>query len=144
MGYPEAADERRIVMAQDQSHPIDALEPVAGLSDFKEMGEGARKVHTDPSVMDYLIRLVRATRQRDDLVLGASPRASLGLHHVARALAYIQGSTFVRPDHIKRAAPAVLRHRLILTPQARLSATLPDQIIDALLEEVKVPIFVDS
>ena len=144
MGYPEKDQEIRIVEAQQQNHPLDQLEPVATQEDFDAMRHAVGEIHTDTSVMEYIVRLARATRKRDDLLLGASPRASLGLHHLSRALAYIAGSRFVLPDHVKRAAAAVLRHRLMLTPQSRLSGTEPDQVVAAILDEVKVPIFVDS
>lgn len=141
MGYPDAEDELAIVQAQAHHHPIDALGAVAGIDDFNAMREGASLTHIDPAVGEYIVRLVRATRQRDDLLLGASPRASIGLHRLARALAYVQESEYVLPDHVKLAAPAVLRHRLMLTPQARLAGVKPDQVIESLLDRIEVPIY---
>jgi MoxR-like ATPase len=120
MGYPTFEQEREIVVAQSRSHPLDDLRP---------------------PVLDYILRLVRATREREEVSLGASPRASLALHRVSRALALIEGEPFIRPDHVKRAAPPVLRHRLILNPQARLAGTEPDEVIRSILEAVEVPIY---
>jgi len=144
MGYPEFSEEVKIIEAQAKSHPLQALEPLAGLADFEALREAATAVHTDPSILDYIVRLVRASREREDVALGASPRASLGLHHLARALAFIRGSSYVRPDHVKQAAPAVLRHRLMLAPEARLAGMEPDQIIESLLERIEVPLYVGS
>jgi MoxR-like ATPase len=144
MGYPDFEEERRIVEAQAHARPLESLEPVAGYEDLVGMREAVDAVHTDGSVLDYIVRLARASRDREDVILGASPRASLGLHHLARALAFVQGSKYVRPDHVKRAAPAILRHRLLLTPQARLAGTEPDQIIDSILEGVEVPLYVGA
>ncbi|HOE96806.1 MAG TPA: MoxR family ATPase [Candidatus Sumerlaeota bacterium] len=141
MGYPGYEDEVRIVMDQAAGHPLDELKPVAGARDFAELAAAVQQVHTDDSVLGYLVRLARATRERDDLLLGASPRASLALHHMARTLAAIRGERFLRPDHVKAVAPAVLRHRLILTPQARLAGVAPDDIIEELLAEVEAPIY---
>lgn len=140
MGYPAHQDELNIVAAQERTHPLAALQPVASLHDFAAMCEGVRGVHTAPAVLEYLVLLVRSTRVRDDLMLGASPRASLALHHLARAVAFVRGANFVLPDHVKAAAPAVLRHRLILTPQARLANTRPDTIIQSILEDIPAPI----
>ena len=144
MGYPSFEEEVRIVEAQARARPLDALEPLASGVDFEAMRAAVARVHTDPSVLDYLVRLTRATRSREEVMLGASPRASLGLHHMARALAYIGGSAYVLPDHVKRAAPAVLRHRLMLTPQARLAGLDHDQVIESILCSVDVPIYVRS
>jgi MoxR-like ATPase len=142
MGYPDREQEVAIVRAQANARPIDQVRPVAGEADVQAMRQAAARVHTDASVYDYIVRLVRATRQRPDLLLGASPRASLGLHHLSRALAFVQGLEFVQPDHVKQVAPAVLRHRLQLTPQARLAGVKPDQVIQELLESVEAPIYV--
>ncbi|MEN6626842.1 MAG: MoxR family ATPase [Candidatus Sumerlaeia bacterium] len=141
MGYPEAEDELAIVLAQAQGHPIDKLASIAGLSDFQQMREASMRLHIDPTVGEYIVRLVRATREREELLLGASPRASIGLHRLARALAYVEESEYVLPDHVKLAAPAVLRHRLMLTPQARLAGLKTDQVIETLLDRVEVPIY---
>ena len=141
LGYPAHQDEMGIVMAQLQSHPIDALQPLASMGDYQALCDGVNHVHTSAAVLEYLVLLVRSTRVRDDLTLGASPRASLALHHLARALAFVNGSRFVLPDHVKAAAPAVLRHRLILTPQARLAGTRPDTIIQSILEDIPAPIY---
>ncbi len=141
MGYPEADDELEIVQAQALGHPLDALKAVAGLDEFNAMRQDAMRTHIDPAVGEYIVRLVRATREREDLLLGASPRASIGLHRLARALACVQDSEYVLPDHVKQAAPAVLRHRLMLTPQARLAGVKPDRVIESLLERVEVPIY---
>jgi MoxR-like ATPase len=140
MGYPEFVDEMRIVEAQVKAHPLESLAPLATLEDLNHMRARATALHTDPSVMDYLVRMVRATRQREDVLLGASPRASLGLHRMARALASIHGAGFVRPDHVKQAAPAVMRHRIILTPQARLAGMTTDQVIEAILNNTEAPL----
>jgi MoxR-like ATPase len=141
MGYPEMAEEIAIVKMQAEGHPIEQLNPVAGEEDVQLLRQAVRRVHTDPSIFEYIVRLVRATRERPDLLLGASPRASLGLHHLSRALALVQGVAHVQPDHVKLAAPAVLRHRLLLTPQARLAGVQPDGVIMELLDQVDAPIY---
>jgi MoxR-like ATPase len=142
IGYPEHGDEVRIVAAQSKRRPIDDFQPIASREDLKAMREAVRAIHTDDSILDYLVRLARATREREDLLLGASPRASLGLHHLARAIAYLRGEGYVRPDHVQAAAPAVLRHRLIPTPQARLGGIDSDQIVESLLAAVEAPLYV--
>jgi MoxR-like ATPase len=140
MGYPDLEEEVRVVEAQSKGHPITSVEPILEAEGLLAMREQAMNIHVDPSVTDYMVRVVRATRTRIDVALGVSPRASIGLHHLARALAYIEGEAFVRPDHVKRVAPSVLRHRMVLTPQARLAGANPIAIIDEILDAVEVPI----
>lgn len=141
MGYPTLEEETAIVAAQSKTHPIDELESVVSAEALMSFRSAAAAIHVDPSVLDYIVRITRATRGRVEVALGVSPRASIGLHHIARALAFIEGEGFVRPDHVKRAAPAVLRHRLILTPQARLGGTEPDDVIAAILDTIEAPIY---
>ena len=144
MGYPSLAEEISIVQAQSESHPIDQIKPIASGQDLLRMRAGAGAIHADPSILDYIVRIVRATRERDDVALGVSPRASIGLHHLSRALAYIESESFVRPDHVKRVVPAALRHRLTLTPQARLGGADPDDVIEEILNRTEVPIYVGA
>ncbi len=140
MGYPDLDEEVRVVEAQSKGHPIGSVEPILEVEGLLAMREQAMNIHVDSSVTDYMVRVVRATRSRIDVALGVSPRASIGLHHLARALAYVEGEAFVKPDHVKRVAPSVLRHRMVLTPQARLAGANPIAIIDEILDTVEVPI----
>lgn len=140
MGYPDFYEELAIVRAQEQGHPLDGLKAVAKAEDLQGAQKALRRVHTDPAVLEYIVQLVRATREHEQIVLGASPRAALGLHHLARALAWMRGATYIRPDDVQRAAVPVLRHRLVLTPQARLAGQAPEQILSGVLREIPAPI----
>ncbi len=141
MGYPSLEEEIAVVEAQSKSHPLESIGPILSVEGLVRLREEATAIHVAPSVLDYMVRIVRATRQRQEAALGASPRASLALHRLSRALALMNGENFVRPDHVKRAAPAVLRHRLILNPQARLSGLKSDDVIAKILESVEAPIY---
>ncbi|OQA31477.1 MAG: hypothetical protein BWY57_02337 [Betaproteobacteria bacterium ADurb.Bin341] len=88
---------------------------------------------------DYLLRVVRATRQHAGLTLGASPRASLGLSHAAQALAAMQGRDYVLPDDIKRLAVPTLAHRVMLATEARLHGRTETDIIEEILGQTPVP-----
>ncbi|MCX7717627.1 MAG: AAA family ATPase, partial [Candidatus Sumerlaeaceae bacterium] len=102
VGYPEPQDEADIVRSQLQAQPIEALEPVATVDEVVALQQEVRRVHVDETVLEYVVRLVTATRRHGDLLLGASPRASLGLTVAAQALAFLGDSSYVSPDHIKR------------------------------------------
>lgn len=141
MGYPGLEEEKAVVMAQSKGHPIDQVQPILDAEGLLAMRAAVGEVHVDDSIIDYMVRLARASRVRTDLLLGVSPRASIGLHHLARAMAFINGDKFVTPDHVKRIAPAVMRHRLILTPQAKLGGAMPLRIVEEILEKTEVPIY---
>ena len=116
------------------------LAPVLSPDDLRLLSAAAMRVHVAAAVRDYLVAVVRATRGRADLALGASPRATLALFRGARALACIRGQSFVRPDDIKRLF-AVLGHRVIPSIEARLRA----QDVTALLAQIaSVPVPVEG
>jgi len=139
MGYPQPEEEIEVLDRQVKRHPIYSVEPVVTREEVLRMQEQVKEVHLDPSVKEYLVALVTATRQHPMLSLGASPRASLGLMRTGQARAAVCGRDFVLPDDVKAMAPAVLCHRLLLKPEARVRQTEPEQIVSELLDRVPVP-----
>lgn len=97
------------------------------------------QVVVEPAVVEYIAKLVRRTRENVNLVLGASPRASIYLLLGAKAVAALEGRNYVIPDDVKRLAAPVLRHRLILRPEAEIEGITPDRIVEATVAEVEVP-----
>jgi MoxR-like ATPase len=140
MGYPTEAEEEAMLLRFEQANPLDHLTPVAGVDDLQRMAQAAERVHVEPVVRRYLVRIVRATREHPALELGASPRASLALFRAARALALIQGRPYLLPDDIKRLAPSVLPHRLILSSQTRLRGRDAAGVVAEVLETVPAPV----
>jgi len=96
-------------------------------------------VRVEPALYQYIVSVIRRTRDWPALSLGASPRAAIGLFFVARAHAGMEGRDFLIPDDIKAAAPAVLRHRLMLKPEADLEGLTADNVIAEILSAVEVP-----
>jgi len=139
LGYPLAKDELDILDKQQFLHPIDDLKSVFSVKDVFETQQGLKSVHIAPPVKRYIVELVQRTREHEDVYLGASPRGSLGLFRAGQALAAIQGRDYVTPDDIKYLADPILGHRLILAPGARLQNKNENNILDELLENVKVP-----
>ena len=139
LGYPGFAEEMSIIQQQEQQHPIDFLEAVATPDQVVELQTAAKSVYVDQLVREYIVSLVEATRAHQDVALGASPRASLGLFRAGRALALVQDRDFVLPDDIKALAPAVMVHRLILAPGARMRGVDGRGVVEELLESVEVP-----
>ncbi|WP_083520679.1 AAA family ATPase [Alicyclobacillus kakegawensis] len=139
MGYPSLADEMAILDRQQKQNPIDQLEPIAGPDDVLEWRRQRADVYVETALREYLVRIVQATRAHDSVYLGASPRASLALFKAAQALALLSGRTFVVPDDIRYLAPYVLEHRILLTPDARLSGVQAQPLILDLVDSVPVP-----
>jgi MoxR-like ATPase len=139
LGYPSFTEELSVIEQQEQTHPIDKLKPVASAEDVISLQNAAKNVYVDGAVREYIVGLIEATRTHEDVFLGASPRASLGMFRVVRAMALIQDRDYVIPDDVKDLAYAVLAHRMILAPSARMRGLQTRQVIDGLLEAVPVP-----
>jgi MoxR-like ATPase len=118
LGYPSLQDEKEMCEHFQLGHPIESLKPVTTPEQIIKCQEKVRDVRVDSGVCDYILSLVRATRQHPALLLGASPRGSLGLFRLAQAFAAIEGSDSVSIAHVKKLAEAALAHRLILKPGA--------------------------
>ena len=139
LGYPALEQEMEMLFGQQHRHPLDDLEPVAGEEELKQVQQQVRSVRVEPSVARYLTEIVRHSRQHGDLALGVSPRGSLALFRTAQARALLSGRDYVRPDDLQRLARPVLRHRVMLRPQARYAGRSAAQVIDELLSDVPVP-----
>lgn len=147
VGYPDADDERTILQASLQPSPM-ALESVGSAADVLAAREAVRSVHVDPSLVQYVSDVVRATRNVGGagleelgplLELGASPRAGVDLLGAARALAHVRGRAYVVPDDVKELAPDVLAHRLVLTYEAPAAGVGPLDVIRRVLDSVPLP-----
>ncbi len=140
MGYPSAEQEVVVLDRQVKEHPIHSVKAVVAREDVLRMQQQVKDVHIDPSLKQYLVELVSATRSHPMLALGASPRASLGLMRTGQARAALHGREFVLPDDIKTLAPAVLCHRLILKPEARVRQADATQLVADIVDTVPVPV----
>nr|WP_168734729.1 MoxR family ATPase [Deinococcus sp. KSM4-11] len=140
VGYPTPEEEVKMLARLRTEHPITTLEAVATPDDLLGAQGQVRAVHVAEDLQWYLSSLCARTRRHPMVVLGAGPRASLALQGVAQALAWLDGRTFVIPDDIQLAAPAVLAHRLTLKIEARLQGTPPESIVTEVLRAVPVPV----
>ena len=115
MGYPAIADEKDILRRQTTGEPVERLEPVMTSSDVVEMQAAARRVRVDDALADYLLRIVKTTREADILDLGVSPRGSLALYHAAQAVAFLDGRDYCIADDVKSVVVPVLAHRVVVS-----------------------------
>lgn len=139
MGYPEEADEIRILEEQALAQPLAHVKPVITRAQLLQMQQEAARVYIHPTVYRYIVELSRATRDSGALSLGLSPRASLATASMARAAAYLEGRDFVLPDDVYRIFKDVAHHRLRLSPQAQMERKSVDQVLDEILASVRKP-----
>lgn len=142
LGYPAREYEKEILSRQQIENPIDRLAQVGTLEQMLEAQRVVREVHLDDTIRDYVVDIVRSTRESSLVHLGSSPRGSLYLMHAAQAMAAMNGKDFVRPDDVKACAPFVLGHRLIVRGEVRARGTGGPDVVRQLLETVPVPIAV--
>jgi len=141
MGYPGRDDERRVLASHREGEPVQELEPVIECEQVIALQEGVRSVAVEESVSDYLLDIVEHTRRNEELRVGVSTRGALSLYRAAQALALIEGRAFVVPDDVKRLAPLVLSHRVILKGFLRSGQRdAAETIIRRIVEQTRVPI----
>jgi len=140
LGYPSQQDEVFILDRQQQEHPLQHVNQVTEPEQIVEAQQAVRAVFVHDSVRHYIVSLVNATRRHPHVQLGASPRGSLNLMHAAQAYAVLQGRDYVLPDDVKAVAVAVLSHRLILKPEARVRGVSAEQVVSEVLQQVAVPL----
>jgi MoxR-like ATPase len=144
MHYPDALGEAALVREVTRSARADLLDshPPRTLLNPRDVGvlqRIASELPLDDQVLDYAVRLARATRDWPGLALGAGPRASIALVRVARARALLRGGEFVLPDDVKQSGLAVLRHRVRLSPALDIDGASVDQVLRQLLDQVAAP-----
>lgn len=142
--YPDQAAEKQMLLNRQAGFAakrldISRLKPVATVADILEARQAVKEVKVSEAIVDYLLALVRVSRQYPDLTLGASPRAAGAWLQTSQALAWFTGRDFVTPDDVKAVASPLLRHRLILKPEAMLDGLQIDAVIASVINQVPVP-----
>ncbi|NQV05896.1 MoxR family ATPase, partial [bacterium] len=139
MGYPSRAKELEILETHGITSSYDDLTAVVSAEDVKRMVEIARRIYVSDPVREYIVDAVEATREDPDLLLGASPRATLFLQRGARTHAAVAGRHYVTPDDVKVILRPILTHRLILRPEAQMRGASLDDIVEGIAAGVPVP-----
>jgi MoxR-like ATPase len=140
LGYPSIEEEEKMLQRLQRGHPIDDIAPVVQAADIVASQEAVREIHVDDKVRRYILELVTASRENEEVLLGGSPRASLALFRTAQALAAIAGRNFVLPDDVKKMVVPVLAHRLILRPEARIRKITPAMVLSRIMADVSAPV----
>jgi MoxR-like ATPase len=143
MGYPSLEDEKEILRSGITYQSADELQAVVSADEILHAQEVVETVRVDEDLLDYLMRIVRGTREHGYMEVGVSPRGSIALYRSAQALAFVRGRDFCTPDDIKELAVPVLSHRLVISPRysSPLSPTEEaEALIREVLEQVEVPL----
>jgi MoxR-like ATPase len=139
LGYVSPEVEVSIISAQEQRHPLEQISPCVTTQEVLYLKQCVKNVRVSPELKRYVVDIVAATRGAPAVQLGAGPRASLALTHLAQALALIDGDEFVTPEHIREMAVPVLAHRLVLDPQAKFAGVTTPSVVENILEAARVP-----
>lgn len=143
VSYPERNEEKDILIraqrGESSSHLMKELQPVLDQESVLCWSRKVTDVVVEDTVLEYILNIVRATRHDHNLVVGGSPRASLALLNCGKALAALHGRSFLTPDEVKRVSFPVLRHRVILKPEAEIEGLTPDDVIRLILDGIEVP-----
>lgn len=140
VGYPERADELEVLATHRDGEPVDRLAPVLTCEQILQLQQQVRQVTVDPSIAEYLLDVVHATRDCDELHVGVSTRGALALYRAAQALAMVEGRDYVVPDDVKQLAVPVLAHRTITRGYLQGGQReAVETLIERLVDEVPVP-----
>ena len=131
MGYPAPAEEAELLRRKQSGNPLDQVEQVADAQTLEEMRKATDTVFLSPAVIEYIISLIGATRSHPLITQGASPRATLAVAAMARAVAFFQGRTYVIPEDVQLIFRDTVEHRLILSPRVE-GEGLPHPILSVL------------
>lgn len=140
LGYPGRDDEMRVLTEQRVAHPLESVHSVISLDQLLDIQKSVREMFVHEAVREYMVDVVRATRESNQLVMGSSPRGSLYLMRGAQAMAALNGNDYVRPDDVKAVAPAILAHRVIPRAEVKVRGASTEQVIERILDAVPAPI----
>ncbi|MBU5593832.1 MoxR family ATPase [Amphibacillus sp. MSJ-3] len=139
MGYPTEIEEIEMLDITSGIHPIETITAIIERDDLIDMQKEVRDVYVDPIIQQYIVKIVRQTREHPDIQLGGSPRSAIGLMGASKAYAYIMGRDYCIPDDVIYLAPFVLNHRMLLTREANYEGKSVDRLIQDILNQVEVP-----
>ena len=139
MGYPSMEEEVRLIKERQGTDPMELVEEIVTKEDVILMQEQVREVYVDDRILEYISQIVNATRNHELVTLGVSPRGTLALMDMSRAMAYMSGRNYVLPEDVKNVAEAVLAHRMLVNGKARMSHVDSSEIVREILDKTEAP-----
>ena len=139
IGYPDPKDERELVLNRQKGNPLDQVQQVVTRRELLALQEQADAVYIKPEVVDYMVALVGATRSDPMILRGASPRATLSMASMAKAVAMLKGRDYVTPEDVQTVFIDTVSHRLLLAPEAEARDISAEQLLQAILRQTAAP-----
>ena len=139
LGYPDPSDEVTMVLNRQEGNPLLALRSILSREELVLLQDTVEKTFISDTVVSYIVRLIGATREDGEITRGASPRATLAVAAMAKAIAQLRGRDYVIPSDVREVFPQCVEHRLILTPRAQTQGVAPGQVLQRILETVPTP-----
>jgi MoxR-like ATPase len=140
MGYLSVDEEVKVISGQKVKHPIETIGPVMDLEKVLSLQEEVKNIEISNNVLEYIVQLVSTTRKKkEEIKLGASPRASIALMKASCAWALLEDRDYVIPDDVVKLAPWILKHRIILQPKVSITGKIPEDTISELLRVIPIP-----
>lgn len=140
--YPSLEEETAILQQHHQqktNEQLDEIKPVLSAAQIEFYRNQVRNLHVEPKLLEFVARIIHETRNNKSLYLGGSPRASLAIVQAAKAIAAINGRDFVTPDDLIYVTPAVLRHRIMLSPDKEMEGGTPDEVVHQIIQKLEIP-----
>lgn len=140
IGYPQESDEVKIIYDRKKENPLDSVRAVVSASELLDVQQLVANMHVDEDICEYIVSLVQATRSNKNIILAASPRASIALIKAASANALIDGRNYVTPSDVAQMYKYVVGHRIVLSAEARLDKLTNYEILDDILKSIRMPV----
>lgn len=139
LGYPQPADERDMVLNRQAGNPLDQVSQIMTKKELISLQQQVDQVYLSESVVEYIVSLIGATRADSRLLRGASPRATLSMASMAKAVAMLKGRDYVTPDDVQTVFPETIAHRLLLSAESEAKGISPEQVLTELLRKTVPP-----
>ena len=140
LGYPDEESELQILKDRRGNDPLEALQPVLDCDEIRRIQEEVRTVEIEDSLADYMMQVIRATRESNEIRLGASPRALLMLSRCAQSMALLDSRMFVKPDDILALIQPLLAHRLVMTLESKHAGITPAMVLEEIVKKIRIPV----
>ena len=140
LGYPDEESELQILKDRRGNDPLEALQPVLDCDEIRRIQEEVRTVEIEDSLADYMMQVIRATRESNEIRLGASPRALLMLSRCAQSMAWLDSRMFVKPDDILALIQPLLAHRLVMTLECKHAGITPAMVLEEIVKKIRIPV----
>jgi MoxR-like ATPase len=139
LGYPTPKDEAAMVLSRQGNDPLEGLHPILSRHQLTMMQETVEQTYISETVIHYIISLITATREREEILRGASPRTTLALTAMAKAIAQLRGRDYVIPADVREVFLHTVSHRLLLSARAENQGTSADDLLLSILDQVEAP-----